>query len=107
MVRLSCSSNASFRRWSLEDKRDMTFEIAIQEESLLPLRKAFLWYEEAPTERLRAGSSNRREHVGPVIWTERADFDRTTVAKTLDGHIVGESRHEKWFPPHGLQAAPP
>jgi hypothetical protein len=29
------------------DKRDMTFEIDIQEERLLPLRKAFLWYEEA------------------------------------------------------------
>jgi hypothetical protein len=71
------------------DERDMIFEIDIQEESLLPFRKAFLWYEEAPTQRLCAGSSNRREHLGPVIGTERADFDRAAVAQILDGRILG------------------
>jgi hypothetical protein len=74
------------------------FEIDIEEESHLPLRKAFLWCKEAPLQRLRAGPSDGREHSRPVIGTERADFDRTTVAKMFDSRILSEFGHEKRFP---------
>ena len=67
------------------DERDMVVEIDIEEEGHLLLREALLWHEEAPLKRLRAGPSDRRKHLGPVIGTKRADFDRTTVAKMLDG----------------------
>jgi hypothetical protein len=62
------------------DEGDMIFEIDVQEESHLALRKAFLRDEEASLQRLGAGSSDGGEHPGPVIGTERADFDRTMLA---------------------------
>jgi hypothetical protein len=62
------------------------------------LRETLLWREKASLQRLRAGSSDRREHLGSVIGTKRADFNRTTVAKMLDGRIIGGSRHVKIAP---------
>jgi hypothetical protein len=82
----------------LRDQRDMIFEIDVEKKRQLLLRETLLWREKASLQRLRAGSSDRREHLGSVIGTKRADFNRTTVAKMLDGRIVGGSRHEKWFP---------
>ena len=61
----------------------MGFEIDVEEEGHFPFGKALLWREEASLKRLHAGASDRREHVGPVIGTKRADCDRTAVAKML------------------------
>ena len=77
------------------DERDMVFEIDVEEEGDLLFGEALLWHKEAQPQRLCAGPSDRGEHLGPVIVTKRADFDRTTVAQALDSRIVRESSHEK------------
>ena len=46
---------------------------------------------EASPQRLCAGSPDRRAHRGPVIGTERTDFNRTTVAKMLDRRIAAQT----------------
>jgi hypothetical protein len=78
----------------LRDERDMVFEIDVEEEGQLLLREALLWREKAPLERLRAGPSDRREHLGPVIGTKCANFDWTPVAEALERRIVPSSFHE-------------
>jgi len=75
------------------DEGDMIFEIDVEEESYLRIRKALLWREEAPPQRLCAGSSDGREHSRPVIGAERADFDWTRVAKMLDDRVFGYHSH--------------
>lgn len=82
----------------LRHQRDVVFEIDIEKESQLLLRKAFLRREKAPLERLWAGSSDRREHRGPVIGTKCTDLDGSTVAKVLDDRIISGQRHEQGFP---------
>src|ERR1700733_4160583 len=89
----------------LRDERDMVFEIDVEKKRQLLLRETLLWCEKASPQRLRAGSSDRREHPGSVIGTKCADFNRTTVAKMLDGRIVSGSRHEKWFPVYSKRQA--
>ena len=90
----------------LRDKRDVVLKIDVEKEGQLLLRKAFLWREKAPPERVRARSSDCREHPGPVIGTKGADFNRSTVAKVLDDRIVSGQRHEKWFPVRQRGALP-
>src|SRR5438105_2394707 len=82
----------------LRDERDMVFEIDVEKKRQFLLRETLLWYEKASSQRLRAGSSDGREHLGSVIGTKCANFNRTPVAKMLDGRIVGGSGHEKCFP---------
>jgi len=56
------------------DNRDMIFEIDVHEEGTLVVREVALHDEEATVQRLRAGLSDRGEHVSFIFAPERADF---------------------------------
>src|SRR5260370_12238018 len=82
----------------LRDERDVALEIDVEEEGHLLLREALLWREKASLNRLCAGPSDRREHLGPVIGTKGADVDRTAVANVFDDRIIGGLQACKMIP---------
>jgi len=65
------------------DNRDMIFEIDVHEESAFLVREVALHDEKATLQRLRAGLTDRREHVSLIIPLKSADFDLATVAEKL------------------------
>src|SRR3569833_473027 len=69
---------------------DMIVEIDIEKKSHLTGRKTLLRREEAPPHRLRAGPPDGGQHSGRVVETQRANINRTAVAKTFDSRVVSE-----------------
>ena len=79
------------------DERDMILEINVHEKGDFSFGESTLRTEEAPLQRLRAGVVDYREHVFPIIWSERADFYRATVAEMLHCNIGGSIQHDGQF----------
>src|SRR5258708_16224361 len=75
------------------DNRDMIFKIDVQEEGALLIREVAFHDEEAALQRLRAGLSDRSEHVSLILPPKSPDFDLAAVAEKLAGSVVGGLRH--------------
>src|SRR5882672_8941673 len=75
------------------DNRDMIFEIDVHEEGAFLVREVALHDEEATLQRLRAGLSDRSEHVSLILPPKSPDFDLAAVAEKLAGSVVGGLRH--------------
>ena len=75
------------------DNRDMILEIDVHEEGALLVREVALHDEEATLQRLRAGLSDRSEHVGLILSPKSADFDLAAVAEKLACSVVDSLGH--------------
>src|SRR6266849_7409616 len=75
------------------DNRDMIFEIDVHEEGAFLVREVALHDEEAALQRLRAGLTDRREHVSLILPPKSADFDLATVAEKLACSVGDGLRH--------------
>src|SRR5882762_3251276 len=75
------------------DNCDMIFEIDVHEEGAFLIREVTLHDKEATLQRLRAGLSDRSEHVGLILPLKRADFDLAAVAEKLARSVGDGLRH--------------
>src|SRR5712672_1965817 len=74
-------------------KCDMILEIDVHEKRALLVREVALHCEEATLQRLRAGLSDRGEHVSLILAPESADFDLAAVPEKLSCSVVGGLGH--------------
>src|SRR3981081_3066108 len=75
------------------DNRDMIFEIDVHEEGPFLVREVALHDKEATLQRLRAGLTDRREHVSLILPPKSADFDLAAVAEKLACSVGDGLRH--------------
>src|SRR5580704_7251101 len=75
------------------DKRDMVFEIDVHEKRALLVREVALHCEEATLQRLRAGLSDRSEHVSLIFSPKSPDFDLAAFVEKLTCSVAASLRH--------------
>src|ERR1700704_2483310 len=75
------------------DNCDMIFEIDVHEEGPFLVREVALHDKEATLQRLRAGLTDRREHVSLILPPKSPDFDLAAVAEKLARSVGGSFRH--------------
>src|ERR1700757_4190418 len=78
----------------------MIFEIDVEKKRQLLLRESLLWCEKASPQRLRAGSSDRREHPGSAHRDEVRGFQSDD--RREDARRPNSRRVQTWEVVRGL-----
>ena len=77
------------------DQCDMVFEIDVEEERDLLLRKVLFGSKKSALDLLRTRTFDRSQHLLFVASAKRADFNQAAITQMFHNRIVRESKHER------------